>query len=469
MKLVLSDEAPPAALASGLGGECAGRGPSGTTNGVGSGPAQPGSEWLVAMRLRIPPLLPTYFLLVLVVLFAAGSLWIGLDRLAAIERLADSRADSAMTVQDLQSLRTLVADIVNSTQAYLHTADTADIEVFERARRGMSAQLTSLRDHMRDSPEELALVERLVPLIARTAALAGATIDRARGGPEGALGPEATTDYRSAITAIQSIIAELEARERDQVARDGRALLAVMGTARLLQYALAVLVVLLAALLFFAARRLSSFIPPVVRADAATAIALDDGASPQASNDRIVMLLEDALARARLAAELVSENDPAAGARLRQSIAAVERAPLATNLEVPRQGAPNVAEGLTLLAREYSQPGRMTVAPVLDQSVEISGRDKRYVVDRVAQWGLEVVATRKRGGEVSLSLSASDQDGSLRILALLDHPDQPLQLSPKEREEADFLRRAAAALGGRFVVNVAPTGFALVLTVPLDT
>jgi CHASE3 domain sensor protein len=108
------------------------------------------------MRSRIPPLLPTYFLLVLVVLFAAGSLWIGLERLDAIERLAYSRAESAMTVQDLQSLRTLVSDVVNSTQTYLHTRDSANLDVFERARRSVSAQLTSLRDRMRGSPDDLA-------------------------------------------------------------------------------------------------------------------------------------------------------------------------------------------------------------------------------------------------------------------------------------------------------------------------
>ena len=76
---------------------------------------------------------------------------------------------------------------------------------------------------------------------------------------------------------------------------------------------------------------------------------------------------------------------------------------------------------------------------------------------------------RKRSGDVSLVFAANDRDASLRILALLDHPDLSLRLSPREREEADFLRRAAAALGGRFVVSHGPTGFALVLTVPLDS
>src|SRR5262252_7808289 len=83
---------------------------------VGSGPAWFGPALAAAMRPRIPPLLPTYFLLVLVVVFAVGSLWIGLERLDAIERIADSRADSALTGQELQSLRSMVSDIVNSSQ-----------------------------------------------------------------------------------------------------------------------------------------------------------------------------------------------------------------------------------------------------------------------------------------------------------------------------------------------------------------
>ena len=105
----------------------------------------------------------------------------------------------------------------------------------------------------------------------------------------------------------------------------------------------------------------------------------------------------------------------------------------------------------------------------MDQSVEISGRDKRYIVDRVAQWGLEAVAARKRSGEVSLSLSANDHDGSLRILALLDHPDQLLRLSPWNARKPISCVAPPPRSGGRFVVNMSPTGFALVLTVPLDS
>jgi CHASE3 domain sensor protein len=468
MKIGVAAEATPVGAEPVPGGSQAGAARSARPDGVGSGPAWFGPALVAAMRPRIPPLLPTYFLLVLVVVFAVGSLWIGLERLDAIERIADSRADSALTGQDLQSLRSMVADIVNSAQAYVRTGDNASVDVFERARRGLSAQLTSLRNRMRDSPQELAELERLVPLVARTTELAGASIDRARSAADASRANEATPSYRDTLTEINQIIANLEGRERDQAARDGRALIAEIGTARILHYALAALVVLLAALLFFAARRLSAFIPPAPRTDGATAVALDADVSSTSANARIVMLLEDALARARLAADLTSAEDPAAGDRLRKSIAAVERTPLAASLEEPRPGTASVVESLALLAREYSQPDGMTVVPVLDQSVEIAQRDKRYVIDRVAEWGLEAIALRKHSGEVSLSLSSSEHDGSLRILALLDHPDAPLRLSPREREDAEFLRRAAAAVGGRFVVNFGPTGFALVLTVPLD-
>ena len=134
------------------------------------------------MRPRIPPLLPTYFLLVLVVVFAVGSLWVGLDRLDAIERLAESRADRPPRCRTCRRCSPR-SDIVTSAQGFARTGDSANLELFERARRSVPAQLTSLRDRMRDSPAELALVEQLVPLIGRTMALAGGVIERARAAP----------------------------------------------------------------------------------------------------------------------------------------------------------------------------------------------------------------------------------------------------------------------------------------------
>ncbi len=416
------------------------------------------------MRPRIPPLLPTYFLLVLVVVFAVGSLWVGLDQLGTIERLAASRAESAATVQELQSLGDTLNDIVTSAQGYARTGANENLDLFERARRSIPTQLTRLRDRMRDSPSELTLVERLVPLIARTTALAGAAIERTA--PAENEAPEAGATYRDSFEAIRAIITNLESREQDELARDGRALTAALSSAQILQYALAVLIVLLAGLLFMAARRLSSFIPPAPRPDAASAVELG-GESPAASNARIAMLLDDAIARARLAAAGATRDDPAAGESLRSSIEAIERTPLAPHGE-PRPGAPTVVDGLALLARAYSQPGGLSVEPTLDRSVPISGREKTFVIDRVAEWGLEAVARRKRAGEVTLVFSGNEGDASLRILALLDSPDLPLRLSPREREEADFLQHAAASLGGRFVVTHGPTGFALVLTIPLD-
>lgn len=417
------------------------------------------------MRLRIPPLLPTYVLLVLVVVFAVGSLWVGLGQLDTIERLAESRAESAATVQELQSLAGTLNDIVTSAQGYARNGASENLDLFERARRAVPTQLTRLRDRMRDSPSELALVERLVPLIARTTTLADAAIERLRAAPASEA-MEAPAAYRDSVEAIRAIIANLESREQDDLAHDGRALTAALSSAQILQFALAGLSVLLVGLLFVAARRLSSFIPPAPRVDAAASVELD-GESPAASNARIAMLLDDAVARARLAVA-AARDDPAVVESLRSSIEAIERTALAPHGE-PRPGAPTVVDGLALLARAYSQPGGLTVEPTLDRSVAISGREKAFVVDRVAEWGLEAVARRKRRGEITLAFSCNEEGAaSLRVLALLDPPDVPLRLSPREREEADFLQHAAASLGGRLAVTHGPTGFALVLTVPVD-
>src|SRR5512143_3346785 len=416
------------------------------------------------MRPRIPPLLPTYVLLVLVVVFAVGSLWVGLGQLDTIERLAESRAESAATVQELQSLASTINDIVTSAQGYARNGASENLDLFERARRAVPTQLTRLRDRMRDSPSELALVEHLVPLIARTTTLADAAIERLRAAPASEAA-EAPAAYRDSVEAIRAIIANLESREQDDLAHDGRALTAALSSAQILQFALAGLSVLLVGLLFVAARRLSSFMPPAPRVDAAASVELD-GESPAASNARIAMLLDDAVARARLAVA-AARDDPAAVESLRSSIEAIEHTALAPHGE-PRPGAPTVVDGLALLAREYSQPGGLTVEPTLDRSVAISGREKAFVVDRVAEWGLEAIARRKRSGEITLVFSGNEDDASLRLLALLDPPDVPLRLSPREREETDFLQRAAASLGGRLVVTHGPTGFALVLTVPVD-
>ena len=419
------------------------------------------------MRTRIPPLLPTYFLLVLVVVFAVGSLWVGLDRLDAIEELADSRAKSAATVQDLQALQALTSDIVFSAQAFARTDDSANLDLFERARRSVPGQLTSLRDRMRDTPSKLALLEQLVPLIGQTIAIAEGIVDRARAAPDEAK-PSDAAPYRDALDGIRSIIAKLEAREQDELATDGRALRAAITTARILHYALAALIVLLAALLFMAVRRLSAFIPPAPRADAAGEVDLTGEGSRDASSARIGTLLRESLVRARIAAAATPADDEPAGHRIRASIEAIERAPLAVDPESAERGASNVIARLAVLARTYSPPDGLRVVPTLDQSVGVHADDKTFVIDRVAAWALEVIATRKRNGEVALAFASNGENASLRVLALLDHPDLPLRLTPHEREEAEFLRRAAAAAGGQLAVSQGPTGFAVVLTLPLD-
>ena len=142
------------------------------------------------MRLRTPPVFPTYLLLLLVVVFAIASAWIGLARLDSIERLDESSARAAVTVHDLQALQNDVIDIETSARGFVLTGDAADLEAYERARRDIPALLTSLRDRLRDNPDALALVESLVPLIARRTALSGAAIEQKRNAPDKPMPPE---------------------------------------------------------------------------------------------------------------------------------------------------------------------------------------------------------------------------------------------------------------------------------------
>jgi len=53
-------------------------------------------------------------------------------------------------------------------------------------------------------------------------------------------------------------------------------------------------------------------------------------------------------------------------------------------------------------------------------------------------------------------------------MALADHPDLRVTLTPKEREEAFVLRQGLAAHEGTFVVSEGPTGFVLTVNVPAD-
>ncbi len=422
------------------------------------------------MRLRIPPTLPTYLLLVLVVVFAVGAGWLGLSRLDTIERLGESRATSAATVQDLQALQNAVVDIETSVRGFVLTGDAADLELYERGRRDIPPLLARLRDGMRDDADELALIESLVPLIAKRTTLAASAIDQKRSAPNQPLPIEAGRPGRETSEAIRAIVAKLTAREEEQLARDRRTLVAALGAAQRDMYLLAGLIVLLAVLLFLAVRRLRALIPPELHIEPASTVDLQP--APVSVDGRVATLLQDALLRARIAAA-AAPRDSAAHERLGALVAAMERARdeharVEADLEQPRSEAENIIEALTLLAQSYSQPGGPTVRATMDRTVGVFGRDKAFLIYRSAEWALEAMALRKRTGEITLHVTAEGAAASLRIMALPDNPDPPLLLSPKERDEAAVLKQAVTALGGSFVISQSPTGFALVLVLPGD-
>src|SRR4029450_6599365 len=158
----------------------------------------------------------------LVIFFAIASAWLGLERLDTIERLDESSTKAAPTFHDLQALQNAVVDIETSARGYVLTGDAADIELYERARRNVPLLLTSLRDRMRDNPEALALVESLVPLIAKRTALSGAAIEQKRSALDAALPSEEGRQGKEATDAIRAVIAKLEARQQEQLGHDRR-------------------------------------------------------------------------------------------------------------------------------------------------------------------------------------------------------------------------------------------------------
>jgi hypothetical protein len=75
------------------------------------------------MRFRIPPFFPPYAVLVLVITYAIGSLWLGLSRLDAITERTDATARNGATVHDLQALLAAVNDIETAGRGFALTAD----------------------------------------------------------------------------------------------------------------------------------------------------------------------------------------------------------------------------------------------------------------------------------------------------------------------------------------------------------
>ena len=129
------------------------------------------------MRFRIPPLLPPYAVLALVIAYAVAALWFGLARQDAIARLSESTERNAKALHDLEGLLNAVSDIESAAQGYALTSDAIYRQALELARRRIPSLLAELRDKARDNAADLALIESLVPLVSERATLASAGID----------------------------------------------------------------------------------------------------------------------------------------------------------------------------------------------------------------------------------------------------------------------------------------------------
>jgi hypothetical protein len=424
-----------------------------------------------AMRLSIPPLFPPYSLLVLVIVYAFGALWLGLARLDDLARLSVSTTGSIATLDDLQALRDAVGDVEAAGPAAAASAD-ARVASLERGRGRIPALLAGLRDKMRDDPAELAFLEELVPKIAERTTLAVASIDRTRSAADAGKDVPVDRAAKAASEGILTIIEALRARELDELGQGREARNRATAGARRDLYMMAGVTLLLAGALFLALRRLRSFIV-VTPVDGDNAVAGGVLDSTSAGRDAGVgTLLRDALLRLRLA-PTDTPVDPDAGEHRRSLQAAVEQA-LAVHaaaygddpLQPVRQG---LAAAMATLAQAYTRADSLAIEAQLDQRVTMQEAQTTFLVFRSAEWALEAIAVRKRAGRVTLELSTSQDRVFLRVHALVDDPRLPLALTRKESEEAEALRQGATAIGGSFIVGEGPTGFSLMLTVPADS
>ena len=78
------------------------------------------------------------------------------------------------------------------------------------------------------------------------------------------------------------------------------------------------------------------------------------------------------------------------------------------------------------------------------------------------------MALRKHSGEITLHFNSDGENASLRILAPPTIQTARCGSRRKESDEANVLQQAATMLGGGFVVSRGPTGFALLLNIPVD-
>jgi CHASE3 domain sensor protein len=421
-------------------------------------------------RFRIPPFLPAYAILTLALAYAAITFSLGTARLDAIVQFTQLANRNAATLYDLGALRSAVNDIETGGRGFALTADNSYLEPFERGRRQAPEFLDSLRDKMRDEPDELALIEKLVPLLAERTLISASGIEQKRSSPEKPYQLTFGSRGRESSEEIRAILAELETRERDQL-RDYREGLAnTIRDARRDMYVMTGIMLLLVVSLYFAVARLRAFMRVETGDDSAVALDLE----PADQNSGVRTLLRDALLRARLAMA-AAEDGTSDNTQRRALVATMEQAVKEQALverDAGRQGDADLfpprtlAEGLARLAQSYSREDGLMVRATIDRHAEVENPDSAFVIFRSAEWALEAITLRRRTGEVSLRLGTSSEGVSLRISALADSPQHPLRLTPKENEQAHALQQAVAAAGGRFLVHEGPTGFMLTLGLP---
>jgi CHASE3 domain sensor protein len=419
------------------------------------------------MRFRIPPFLPPYAVLLLVVTYAVGALWLGLERVHAITELSDASSQNAETVKDLKDLLAAVTDIETAGRGYALTADDTYLQPFERARRRVPGLLSGLRDKMRDDKVELGLIEDLVSLIAERTTITVTGIERKRAAPDkpyemtfGRRGKETTDE-------IRTIIATLEAREQDELSQLRTTLARTLDGARGDLYVAAGVTLLLVVGVFLAVRRLRSFMPPTPAAGLGRSVQIEAPASPIAAE--LDARLRDALLRARLPG---TEHAADAGHadHERSVVGALERA-LAAHANAQEGDPahpepPSVAQALAAIGDAYSKTGGLTVRMAIDRTIRVADPHKAFLILRSAGWALEAITRRKRAGEVTLSFTTTGEGTSLRILGLTDNSSAPIALTPRESEEANALRQGVAAAAGAFAADEGPTGFSLTLDLP---
>ncbi len=422
------------------------------------------------MRFRIPPFLPPYALLVLVITYAIGALWLGSARLDGITQLTEAAARNAETANDLNALVAAINDMESAGRGYVITGDESFLEQFERGRRRAPGLLSSLRDKMRDDTTELSLIEELVSLISERSTIIGTGIERRRSAPDQP--PDMTLRSRARETSdgIRKVVATLEAREQDELRQIRGTLTRTLDAARRGLYVMAGVTLLLVVSLFLAVRRLRTFISVTPEGGARGEIEIARIAGADTLDAGVGTLLRDALLRVRLAAASEAA-DSGVREHLRSLVETMEQAVAAHTGAYERNsteaGARTVIQAVALLGRAYSVPERLVVKATIDQTVKVPDGQKAFLIVRSAEWALEAITLRKRTGNVTLSLTNAGNDVSLRVLALTDDPKSPVTLTPRETEEANALRQGAAAVGGSFALDDGPTGLSLVVTIPV--